>query len=212
MQNGWCDRHVTFPALWATHPAHHAPRRVFSSLCAMANSPSSPSLELIVHHLAAVVLDMKDTSTTSTRQSRHAHVYPKKRPSPHGISKSNKTPLLPVNRLAKVSPRAAKAALLQQQQRQKASQLLSTRRESVYLEEEYRDEIRRYMHDMEVSHARPSFFIPAVSCFVLASKTPCHRRSQWINSPKFAGTCAPVLSTFLLRSTSPSGFDPRRFI
>ncbi|TEB39209.1 cyclin [Coprinellus micaceus] len=90
---------------------------------------------------------MKDTSTT-TRHSRHAQVYPKKRPSPHGISKSHKSPLMPSNGVPRVSPRAAKAALLQQQ-RQKAAAAQAVRRESVYLEEEYRDEIRRYMHDME---------------------------------------------------------------
>jgi hypothetical protein len=91
---------------------------------------------------------MKDVSTTSTRQARHALVYPKKRPSPHGISKSHKSPLLPVTGVPRASPRAAKAALLNQQ-RQKVAQLQAIRRESVYLEEEYRDEIRRYMHDME---------------------------------------------------------------
>lgn len=90
---------------------------------------------------------MKDVSTTSHRHSRHALVYPKKRPSPHGISKSHKSPLLPANGVPRPSPRAAKAAL--QQQRQKAAQQLALRRETVYLEEEYRDEIRRYMHVME---------------------------------------------------------------
>ncbi|KAF6766361.1 cyclin [Ephemerocybe angulata] len=114
----------------------------------MANSPflHPPSLESIVDHLASIALDMKDVATTSTRHSRVALVYPKKRPSPHGISKSHKSPLLPANGVPRVSPRAAKAALLQQRQKAAAQ---SVRRESVYLEEEYRDEIRRYMHDME---------------------------------------------------------------
>jgi hypothetical protein len=92
---------------------------------------------------------MKDASTT-TRHSRHAQVYPKKRPSPHGISKSHKSPLMPSNGVPRVSPRVAKAVLLQQQ-RQKTAAAQAVRRESVYLEEEYRDEIRRYMHDMERS-------------------------------------------------------------
>ncbi|TFK30604.1 cyclin [Coprinopsis marcescibilis] len=90
---------------------------------------------------------MKDASTASHRHSRNL-VYPKKRPSPHGITKSHKSPLLPANGVPRVSPRAAKASALQQRQ-QKASQMLTLRRDGVYLEEEYRDEIRRYMHDME---------------------------------------------------------------
>lgn len=37
------------------------------------------------------------------------------------------------------------------QQRQREAQILALRREGVLLEEEYREEIRYYMHDMEVS-------------------------------------------------------------
>ncbi|KIK04245.1 hypothetical protein K443DRAFT_93530 [Laccaria amethystina LaAM-08-1] len=90
---------------------------------------------------------MKDVSTASNRHSRNSLIYPKKKPSPHGISKSHKSPLLPANAPARRTPRSAKAALLQQ--RQRGAQIQALRREGVYLEEEYREEIRHYMHDME---------------------------------------------------------------
>lgn len=91
---------------------------------------------------------MKDISTASTRHARQrSQAYPKKRPSPHGISKSHKSPLVPTNASTRPSPRAAKAA--HAQQRHKTAQLVAARRECVYLEEEYRDEIRRYMHELE---------------------------------------------------------------
>jgi hypothetical protein len=89
---------------------------------------------------------MKDI-TSSSKHSRNT-VYPRKRPSPHGVSKNHyKTPLLPQNQNRK-TPRSAKAALIQQQ-RLREAQLLALRREGVIIEEEYREEIRRYMHDME---------------------------------------------------------------
>jgi hypothetical protein len=91
---------------------------------------------------------MKDVSTAAIRHSRNSFIYPKKRPSPHGVSKSHKSPLLPANGPVRRSPRSAKSAILHQRQRD--AQLLALRREGVLLEEEYRDEIRYYMHDMEV--------------------------------------------------------------
>jgi hypothetical protein len=91
---------------------------------------------------------MKDVSIAAIRHSRNSVIYPKKRPSPHGVSKSHKSPLLPANGPVRRSPRSAKSAILHQRQRD--AQLLALRREGVLLEEEYRDEIRYYMHDMEV--------------------------------------------------------------
>ncbi|TFK40996.1 cyclin [Crucibulum laeve] len=91
---------------------------------------------------------MKDVSSASIRHSRHSLIYPKKRPSPHGISKSHKSPLLPAPGPPRKTPRSVKAALIQQQ-RIREAQILALRREGVLLEEEYRDEIRYYMHDME---------------------------------------------------------------
>jgi len=88
---------------------------------------------------------MKDVA--SNRHSRNSLIYPKKRPSPHGISKSHKSPLLPANGLARRTPRSTKIALIQQKQRE--AQIQALRREGIFLEEEYRDEIRYYMQDME---------------------------------------------------------------
>lgn len=85
----------------------------------------------------------------SNRHSRNSLIYPKKRPSPHGITKSHRSPLLPANGLARKTPRSAKIALMQQRQRE--AQIQALRREGIILEEEYRDEIRYYMLDMEVS-------------------------------------------------------------
>ncbi|KAJ7102225.1 cyclin [Mycena belliarum] len=90
---------------------------------------------------------MKDVSALH-KHSRNSLIYPKKRPSPHGISKSHKTPLLlPPRGPARKTPRSAKSALIQQRQRE--AQIQALRREGILLEEEYRDEIRYYMHDME---------------------------------------------------------------
>ncbi|KAL0950975.1 hypothetical protein HGRIS_007723 [Hohenbuehelia grisea] len=107
-------------------------------------STSSPSS--IEQQSASNPPNMKDVSTTSTRHARASLVYPKKRPSPNGIAKSHKTPLLPAYG-ARKSPRSAKAGLIQQRQRE--IQLAMLRREGIVIEEEYRHEIRQYMHDME---------------------------------------------------------------
>ncbi|KAH9937605.1 cyclin [Fomitopsis serialis] len=91
---------------------------------------------------------MKDVLPSSSRASRHS-AYLKKRPSPHGVSKSRKqsSPVyIPLGAVRK-TPRAVKAELISQRQRQ--MQLLLMRRDGIYLEEEYREEIRRYMHEME---------------------------------------------------------------
>ncbi|KAK0198683.1 cyclin-like protein [Armillaria mellea] len=86
---------------------------------------------------------MKDLSNKHTRPSL---IYPKKRPSPHGVSK--KTPLLPAYGPSRRLPRSAKSALILQRQRDVHT--LALRREGVLLEDEYRDEIRVYMHEMEL--------------------------------------------------------------
>ncbi|KAF5377657.1 hypothetical protein D9615_005255 [Tricholomella constricta] len=105
------------------------------------------SPQSIVLSLESIYSDMKDVSTASLRHSRNSLIYPKKRPSPHGVSKSHKSPLLPANGPARRTPRSAKSAILQQRQRE--AQILALRREGVILEEEYREEIQYYMHDME---------------------------------------------------------------
>lgn len=92
-------------------------------------------------------IDMKDVSN-STRVPRPS-AYPKKRPSPYGVSKSRKqSPLYPPHPVVRKSPRAARAE--QQAQRQREAQIMAMRREGIYLEDEYREEIRYYMHEMEV--------------------------------------------------------------
>ena len=105
------------------------------------------SSQSIKHSPNTLRLDMKDVA--SNKHSRNSLVYPKKRPSPHGISKSHKSPLLPANGLARRTPRSTKVAMIQQRQRE--AQIQALRREGIFLEEEYRDEIRYYMLDMEVS-------------------------------------------------------------
>lgn len=87
---------------------------------------------------------MKDLSVSSLRHSRTSFIYPKKRPSPHGVSKPSKSPSAVA--LARLPPRSANVSLLQ---RNREIYLSALRREGIYLEEEYRDEIRSYMHDME---------------------------------------------------------------
>ncbi|KAK7694558.1 hypothetical protein QCA50_001744 [Cerrena zonata] len=91
--------------------------------------------------------DMKDVSN-STRHSRPT-AYPKKRPSPHGVSKTRKqqSPLCPPLHVVRKSPRNARAEHLALRQRDAHIQAL--RREGVYLEEDYREEIQFYMHEME---------------------------------------------------------------
>ena len=151
------------------------------------------SSQSVVHSSDTIRLDMKDVA--SNRHSRNSLIYPKKRPSPHGISKFHKSPLLPANGLARRTPRSTKVALIQQKQRE--AQIQALRREGIFLEEEYRDEIRYYMQDMEVSSAACSFFTPFIQTISLTSSALLHRLlSQWINSLRLNGICAPVLSTF----------------
>ncbi|KAI0793418.1 cyclin [Abortiporus biennis] len=89
---------------------------------------------------------MKDVSNAS--KSSRSTAYPKKRPSPYGVSKSRKqSPLYPPHAVVRKSPRAVRADVSAQRQREAHIQAL--RREGIYIEDEYRDEIRFYMHEME---------------------------------------------------------------
>lgn len=110
--------------------------------------PIIPSSDLV----SDLIVDMKDVSSSSSKHTRTS-VYPKKRPSPHGVSKSRKqsSPALPSAGKSSAcrSTPAVKAAL--QQRRQREAQVLALHREGVLLEEEYREEIQFYMHQMEVS-------------------------------------------------------------
>ncbi len=91
---------------------------------------------------------MKDVSNSS--RAARPSAYPKKKPSPYGVSKVSKrqSPLFPAQSTRK-SPRTAKADMIAQ--RQRYLQINALRQGGIYLEEEYYEEIRAYMHEMEVS-------------------------------------------------------------
>jgi hypothetical protein len=89
---------------------------------------------------------MKDLSSSS-RGSRYNALGAKKRTSPHGIQKRKSSataaaPPLPPSH----SPRARLEAA---HRRQREQQLVAWKREGIYLEEEYHEEIQRFLHDME---------------------------------------------------------------
>ncbi|KAI0321712.1 cyclin-like protein [Amylostereum chailletii] len=87
---------------------------------------------------------MKDLPTSS-RASRANSIYPKKRPSPHGIQKrKHQSPLA-----AGPTSRSPRAKVEYHLHRQREIQLAALRREGVLIEDEYRDDIRFYMHQME---------------------------------------------------------------
>ena len=94
---------------------------------------------------------MKDISTSSSRNVRTT-LYSRKRPSTHGISKSrgqkDTPPPYPSHPNIHKSPRNVKVEQLARKQRE--AKISTLRRQGVYLEEEYRDEIQRYMLEMEV--------------------------------------------------------------
>ena len=99
-------------------------------------------------------LNMKDTSASS-RHSRNNPLYPKRRPSPHGVTKSRKSQspltLSVVAAAAAASRRSPRAAKMESVlQRRRELQLAALRREGILLEDEYREEIRYYMYEMEV--------------------------------------------------------------
>lgn len=118
-----------------------------SSLCPPC--PRATSLQSVALSSASVLSSqsMKDLSNSTAKHARHP-VYPKKRPSPHrdGVAKwrSKQSPIpLAVRR----TPQLLRAELMRQRQ----AQLLAFRKDGIYVEEEYRDEIQFYMHEMEVS-------------------------------------------------------------
>ncbi|THH20244.1 hypothetical protein EW146_g1092 [Bondarzewia mesenterica] len=97
--------------------------------------------------IALSAVNMKDLSTSVARASR-SNIYPKKRPSPNGISKSRKqsSPSTSIS-TARKSPRTAR--MEHTLQRQREQQLAAMRRDGVLLEDEYREEVRYYMLEME---------------------------------------------------------------
>jgi hypothetical protein len=92
-------------------------------------------------------VEMKDVSFAASRSSRNV-VYPRQRPFPAGgVSKSRgrADPCPAPTRRVSVT---AKAEQLARKQRQ--AQIDRLHKQGIYLEEEYREEICAYMHDMEV--------------------------------------------------------------
>lgn len=130
---------------------------------------------------------MKDISSSKNVRTT---LYPRKRPSSHGISKAraqkDSPPPYTSHPNIHKSPRNAKVEQLARKQREAKASVL--RREGVYLEEEYREEIQRYMHEMEVciiffppkNTAQTSPFFSNIQCVLL---------SPWINNPRLNGTC-----------------------
>ena len=158
---------------------------------------TEPSLSPIsVEHSLRPILSpsidsvMKDISTSSYRSSRNV-AYPKKRPSPSGISKAHKTPALGHLPAGRKFPYSAKATLLQQRQRD--AQIAALRRQGVLLEEEYREDIRFYMHEMEVSVMQKDIeFTRLISAMSVNRDILCPPHNPWTNNPKSGGICALV--------------------
>ena len=136
---------------------------------------------------------MKDI--TSVFKNIRVTAYPRKRPSLHGISKLrgwNDTPLLYSHPKIRKSPRNAKAERLTRKQRE--AQISALRHEGIHLEEEYRKEIRRYMHETEV-------WIPP---FLFQKYRSNRSRFQQctMRSAQSIGTCDLASPIPLSRSTS----------
>lgn len=91
---------------------------------------------------------MKDVSSSSTRAARNS-LYLKKRPSPLRDAGVQKTRCRDLANAPRRSPAVIKAEM--QRQRQREAQLAAFRKEGIYVEEEYREEICYYMRQMEVS-------------------------------------------------------------
>lgn len=166
-----------------THHEHSLTDSLSSSSSSQSFFQTSPSRR---------ALSMKDVSN-SVRITRPS-AYPKKKPSPYGVSKSRKqlsqqhqrqpqTPLHPAQAVVRKSPRGAKAQ--EALQRQRETHIHTLRREGIYLEEEYRDEIQEYMHAMEVSCPyAASRNLSAYLARTTASATPCRLSHPWTNSPR----------------------------
>lgn len=105
---------------------------------------------------------MKDLSSSS-RSSRYNALAVKKRPSPHGIQKRKYASPATAAPAYGHSPRARMEAAIR---RQRELQLIAWKREGIYLEEEYYDEIQRFLHEMEVRVICGLFIIPTTAAHV----------------------------------------------
>ena len=128
-------------------------------------------------------LNMKDTSTS--RHSRNNPLYPKRRPSPNGVNKFRKSqsPLtLSVVAVAAASRRSPRAAKMESVlQRRRELQLAALRREGIHLEDEYREEIRYYMYEMEVRWHCFEILVTSLIDWLIFSAV--HDGDDFINGP-----------------------------
>lgn len=126
--------------------------RVANTSTSLPPSPSSFTSSITINPLVSLSSlhppIMKDTSTSSVRNARN-QAYPKKRPTlcqDGGIQKSRCKDSPTTSRR---TPVVLRAELLRIKRRE--AQLAAFLKEGIYVEEEYRDEICFYMHEMEVS-------------------------------------------------------------
>ena len=131
--------HVSFFLRSFSHRPHH--NMALQQKSHPSRSPTSLPIPLLP--------TMKDISSSKNVRTT---LYPRKRPSLHGISKArgqkDSPPPYTSHSNSHKSPRNVKAEQLARKQRE--AKISALRREGIYLEEEYREEIRRYMHEMEV--------------------------------------------------------------
>src|SRR5229473_7664580 len=131
-------------------------------------------------------LNMKDTSTSS-RHSRNNPLYPRRRPSPHGgviKSRKSQSPLtLSVVAAAAASRRSPRVAKMESVlQRRRELQLAALRREGILSEDEYREEIRFYMYEMEVRWPCLEFLF-YISHQLILFFSEVHNGDDFINGP-----------------------------
>lgn len=142
---------------------------------------------------------MKDLSSSS-RSSRYNALAAKK-PSSHGIQKRKYASPATAGPAHGHSPRARMEAAIR---RQRELQLIAWKREGIYLEEEYYDEIHLFLHEMEVRIIYGLFDFATTLAHVRRSVRPWARPRQWTNNRRSNGICGPASSTFSSSCTSRS--------
>jgi len=153
---------------------------------------------------------MKDLSNAQSRASNRNTAYPKKRPSPvvrdGGVAKRKSgSPITAASVIAGLSRRlqdeeaaSRRLAALQQHNLQKL------------LESEYRNDVLKYMHEMEVGLAvsctHPAWSGRSISPLYFFRAQRCLLPRPWISNPRFAGRCVRASSTSLSSAICLSAF------
>jgi hypothetical protein len=109
---------------------------------------------------------MKDSSHVPSKHTRNS-VYTKKRPSPHGIAKSRKTPVVQIpTRVTPSRKTPAQERICSEPQSRREAIAAALHRDGRLLEDEYRTEVLKYMYDMEACVLFHLFFtcVPYVVC------------------------------------------------